>query len=198
LNGKAPSTPIPTTKSFSKSSAKVDVSSSSKKNNKYLFITLAIITIVILVTVVILLFKFPDDNSNFKLANQSQEQVLNLGHKADNANKSFKSVISLLDSKEKTEQDISKNWEGIKGKEFTWHGEFVLYRERFLNDPEVRVAVKSSKLYEGINVILITPEKDKASKFKPGQSLSFTGIPYKYNSKKDGTVVVYMKDVNFH
>jgi serine/threonine protein kinase len=194
LDDKAPLTAIPTKKSFSKSS--VDVDGLEKKDNRYLLITFAIISVIIFITILILLFSSPEKTSSVKFSNLKTIPVV--VKQNDDKNLSFRSVSSMLDKTKHSEQDISKNWETILGKKFSWRGAFVLYRERFLNDPEVRVAVPFCKLYKNFNLILVTPEKDKAMKFKPGQTLSFTGIPYKYQSKKNGAVVVYMKDVKFH
>jgi serine/threonine-protein kinase len=195
LKGNKPLTPMPSKNSFSKTTAKVDVSSSAqKKNNKYLFITLAVITTVILITVLVLAFSpngdTPESQAPVKDSSALKETLPVRSDKA-----SFREIAEKLidDGSDKS----AKNWEKIKGRKFTWQGRFVLYRERFLNDPEVRVAVPCCKLYNDYNVVLVTPEKDKASAFKPQQDLSFTGIVYKYKAKKDGTVVIYMKDVKF-
>jgi len=214
LNGKYPKTPVPSQKSFSQTSSEVKLPVSpprQKLQKKFFFAALGAITIIILTTVIIISNKnatqAPLRQKNIHSASENKKpkqpdsQIIQ-PHTPSSQNlitkeTSFQSIVSMLDFTKNSRYEIKANWKNIKGKKFTWHGKFVLFKSRFLNNPEVRIAVPFCKLYKNYNIVLVTPEKEKAATFKSGQNITFSGIPYKYSSKKDGTVVVYMDNVLF-
>ena len=217
LKGKYPLSARPSEKSFSKTKAAVKVSKSKVKKRKKQFpikIYIAGISIIIFTILFTLWFVLGHSTQNdAKTENIQNQQNTNISensntprmqnnsvsttqNKQKNKN-SFQDIVAQLDLTKNSKQEVKQNWKNIVGKQFSGTGKFVLYRSRALRNDEVRVAMPFCKLYQDFNIILVTPEEKKASKFKPGQMLTFTGIPYKYNSKRDGAVVLYLNNVLF-
>jgi serine/threonine-protein kinase len=217
LNGKFPISPRPSEKSFSKTKAAVKVKKKpttiKKKNHfpvKIYLLGIGIILLAVLITVLLLPNNIEEKNlikvqpgqsaTKKKVSIQSHSEKIdstNISSAIINNTNSFQTIVKLLDLTKQSKADVAKNWKKINGKQLQASGKFVLYRSRTLRDDEVRVAVPFCKLYQDFNLILVTPEEKKAKKFKLGQTLKFQGILYKYNSKHDGTVVLYMKNVLF-
>ena len=209
LKGKYPLSDRPSEKSFSKTKAAVKVSENKEKKEPKQFpikIYIAGISIIVLTILFTLWFVLGGSNQNdTKTENTKNQQNISISKNNDIGttqnkqidNNSFQKIIAQLDLTKNSKQKVKQNWKNIVDKQFTGTGKFILYRSRALRDDEVRVAMPFCKLYQDFNIILVTPEEKKASKFKPDQMLTFTGIPYKYNSKPDGTVVLYLKNVLF-
>ena len=108
----------------------------------------------------------------------------------------FIEISDTLDYSKNTSIAVKANWTKIDNKEFTWSGVVVNVKGGWFKS-EVTIACPGRSLYKGFNLILVTKEKEKATKLKKGAMITFTGNLYKYKPKRNGLVILYMCNVKF-